>query len=133
MPDVLVAQDPVLRARAFLKQYFPRVEIAVPAKWAFKDLLIVLSDTGGSGVYDRVLSESLLTVEVSHPRVAEASLVARKILGLLQAWPDLEAGVYWRREVGRPAYQPDDDTDVPSYIFTVALAFRSDSMTVDPL
>ena len=127
-----MSQDPVLRARAFLKRYFDPVEVRVPPKWKWDSLLVVLTDNGGSGEYSKVLSECLLTVEVSHPRIETASDTSRRILGLLHEWPLLEDGVYWRSEVGRPAYQPDDDTHVPSYIFTVSLAFRSDLVTLNP-
>lgn len=132
MTEVLVAQDPALRARAFLKKYFDPVEVQVPPKWPWTSLLIVLTDNGGPGEYSKVLSDCTLTVEVSHPKVKVASDTARQILGLLHEWPHLEEGVYWRREIGRPAFQPDDDTGVPSYIFTVSLAFRSDLVALPP-
>lgn len=124
MVDVLLSQDPVLRARAFLKLYFPRVEIRVPHGWDWKSTLVVLRDGGGSGEFDRVLSDARLTVEVSDPSVAVASRVAREVLALLHEWQHLEAGVYFRAEAGRPAYFPDDDTGTPLYTFTVNLAFK---------
>lgn len=130
MAGVILAQDPVLRARAFLKLYFPRVEIRVPHQWPWQEQLIVLRDGGGSGEYSRVLSESRLTVEVSDPSVAKASLAAREVLALLRSWQDMEEGVYWRSEVSRPAYFPDDDTGTPLYTFTVSLAFLSGAAEV---
>lgn len=133
MADVILSQDPVFRARAFLKLYFPNVEIQVPHKWGWKSTLIVLRDGGGSGEYSRVLSDSRITVEVSDPSVAKASITAREVLALLRSWQDIEQGVYWRSEVGRPAYFPDDDTGTPLYTFTVSLAFLSASATVEPL
>ena len=44
MVDVMLSQDPVLRARSFLKRYFERVEIQVPHDWLWKTTLIVLRD-----------------------------------------------------------------------------------------
>lgn len=130
MADVLVPQDPVLRARAYLLRYFPRVEVQVPPKWAWDDLLVVLTDTGGAGEYDRVLSDARITVEVSHPRIKNASEAARVIQGLLREWQHIEDGVYWRSEVGRPAFYPDDETGTPKYIQTVSLAFRSEPRSI---
>lgn len=124
MVDVLLSQDPVLRARAFLKRYFPRVEIRVPTGWDWRSTLVVVRDGGGSGEYDRVLSDARLTVEVSDPSVGVASTVARQVLALLREWPRIESGVYFRAEAGRPAYFPDDETGTPLYTFTVNLAFK---------
>lgn len=124
MVDVLLSQDPVLRARAFLKRYFERVEMQVPHSWPWKSTLIVLRDGGGAGEYDRVLSDARLTVEVSDPSVKVASDTARRVLALLHEWPRLESGVYFRSEAGRPAYFPDDETGTPLYTFTVNLAFK---------
>ena len=124
MVDVLLSQDPILRARTFLKRYFPRVEIQVPHGWAWKTTLIVLRDGGGAGEYDRVLSDARLTVEVSDPSVKVASDTARRVLALLHEWPRLESDVYFRSEAGRPAYFPDDETGTPLYTFTVNLAFK---------
>ena len=124
MVDVLLSQDPVLRARAFLKQYFERVEIQVPHGWAWKTTLIVLRDGGGAGEYDRVLSDARLTGEVSDPSVKVASDTTRRVLAVLHEWPRLESGVYFRSEAGRPAYFPDDETGTPLYTFTVNLAFK---------
>lgn len=131
MTEVLVAPDPLLLARAWLLRYFPRVEVGVPDKWAWNDLLIVLSNTGGAGEYGRVLSESRLTVEVTHPRIAAASDAAFKCLALLQEWTRQTDGVYWRGEYGHPAYQPTDTG--PAYIFTVGIAFKSKPVTINPL
>lgn len=124
MVDVLLSQDPVLRARAFLKQYFERVEIQVPHGWAWRSTLIVLRDGGGAGEYDRVLSDARLTGEVSDPSVKVASDTTRRVLAVLHEWPRLESGVYFRSEAGRPAYFPDDETGTPLYTFTVNLAFK---------
>ena len=76
MVDVLLSQDPILRARSFLKRYFPRVEMQVPHGWTWRSTLIVLRDGGGAGEYDRVLSDARLTVEVSDPSVKVASGLA---------------------------------------------------------
>lgn len=124
MVDVLLSQDPVLRARSFLKRYFERVEIQVPHDWPWKSTLVVLRDGGGAGEYDRVLSDARLTVEVSDPSVKVASDTARQVLALLREWPRIESGVYFRAEAGRPAYFPDDETGTPLYTFTVSLAFK---------
>lgn len=124
MVDVLLTQDPILRARAFLKGYFPRVEMQVPPGWGWKSTLVIVRDGGGSGEYDQVLSDARLTVEVSDPSVAKASLTIRQILALLHEWPRLESGVYFRSEAGRPAYFPDDATGTPLYSVTVNLAFK---------
>ena len=124
MVDVLLSQDPILRARAFLKQYFERVEIQVPHGWAWRSTLIVLRDGGGAGEYDRVLSDARLTGEVSDPSVKVASDTTRRVLAVLHEWPRLESGVYFRSEAGRPAYFPDDETGTPLYTFTVNLAFK---------
>lgn len=124
MVDVLLSQDPVLRARSFLKRYFERVEMQVPHDWLWKSTLVVLRDGGGAGEYDRVLSDARLTVEVSDPSVKVASDTARRVLALLREWPRIESGVYFRAEAGRPAYFPDDETGTPLYTFTVSLAFK---------
>lgn len=133
MADVLIAQDPVLRARTFLRRYFSRVEVQVPSGWPWRETLIVLRDGGGAGEYDRVLTDARLTVEVSSPRIADASLTARRVLGLLREWPHLERGVYWRYPASSPAYFPDDDTGTPLYTFTVNLAFKSAVEAIEPL
>ena len=113
-----------IRDRAFLKQYFERVEIQVPHGWAWRSTLIVLRDGGGAGEYDRVLSDARLTGEVSDPSVKVASDTTRRVLAVLHEWPRLESGVYFRSEAGRPAYFPDDETGTPLYTFTVNLAFK---------
>lgn len=124
MTEVLIPQDPVLRARAFLQRYFKRVEMRVPDRWAWRETLILLRDAGGAGEYDRVLSDARLTVEVSDPSVRVASDTARRVLAMLKEWPRIESGVYFRSEVGAPAYFPDDETGTPLYVFTVSLAFK---------
>lgn len=128
--EVIVHEDPVLRARAFLRHYFPRVEVAVPSGWPFREQLIVLTDAGGRGEYDTVLSECLLTIEVSAPRIAQASLTARQVHALLRAWPDMESGVYFRSTVSRPAFTPVDETRTPAYTLTVAIAFRGEEQGI---
>ncbi len=131
--DILVSQDPMLRGRTYLKKFYPNVEVQVPATWNYKDLLIVVTDSGGGGDRSTVLDDVLLTVEVSHPRIAEASRVIREIVGLLRQWPYDDDGVYWRDVVGRPAFAPDDGTGVPLYVATVALSFRKQQVTVNPI
>ena len=133
MTDILVTPDPVLRARAFLSRFFERVEVTVPAGWDYSSPLLHVRDGGGSGPYDAVLDECLLTVEVTAPRIAEASSIARSAFGVMQAWPGLEKGVYWRSCVGRPVFESDTDNGIPMYVFTVEMAFRMEAATIDDL
>lgn len=129
MVEVIRFPDPAMRAIAYLSRFYPNVLPEPPAKWPWNDLLVTVTDVGGLGVYDVVLDEAALMVEISHPNQETASQTARSIAALLKQWPRQELGVYWRREISRPTWQPDDETRTPAYHLTVALAFRG--VTVD--
>lgn len=130
MTDIIVSPDPMLMAREYLARFYRNVHVQTPHGWEFKDLLVVVSDVGGSGNRSIALEDVLLTVEVSHPQIATASRVAREIAGLLREWPYVADGVYWRNMVGRPTFRPDDGTGVPEYILTVSMSFRKHRATV---
>ena len=127
MADLIIPPDPILRARAYLAaQGVGNVQGGVPAGWAWDEPLVVLRDAGGSGEYSRVLFESRLSVEASAPTRPEASSLARRVLALLRAWEDREGGVYWRGQLGNPAYFPDDETGTPLYTFAIQVAIRGE-------
>lgn len=130
MPDIIDFPDGGDEARKYLSKFFPNVSYQVPEQWDWSDLLVVVTNSGGTGEYSRFLSETLVTVEVFDPRVATASGTARTALGLLRSWATETPGVYWRGEAGTPAYAPDDETGCPGFIFTVVLAFHGRSVTV---
>lgn len=123
---VLVAPDPIVEARTWLRDKVPAtVEGALPARWDWSEPLVLLRDGGGSAERSRVLTQSRLTVETSAPTRAAASVLARRVYGLLRAWPDHAPGVYWDFALSVPAYSPEPNSGTPSYVFTVALSFRS--------
>lgn len=130
---VIIFPDPVERAIAWLSKYFdPETWISqdVPADRA--DEMIVITDTGGAGVYDVVFDETRLTVDVWAVDSVRASELARKVYALLRAWPGQERDVYMRRGWSRPRYFPDDETRIPRYVFTAQLSFRGAPVEVSP-
>ena len=131
--QIIRFQDPALRLIGYLARFYPDARPDVPAEWGWDAQLVVITDVGGSGEYDVALDEAILTVEVSDPDQLEASETARTIHGLIRAWQDQEPGVYWRRTIQRPTYQPDEETRVPAYVLTVAVAFRAETVSVDPI
>lgn len=128
MPEIILFQDPTLRASSYLGTFIP-VEagpfLDVPANWSWGGLLVTVVDTGGGGERDVVLDDVMLTVAVSHPDSLRASEVARRLHGLLRQWPYEEKGVRFLRTIQRPTFQPDEETRTPGYSMTVELSFRA--------
>lgn len=128
MAEIILFQDPTQRAMAYLGNWVPFDAgpfLDVPADWAWDQLLVTVVDTGGRGERDVVLDDVRLTVEVSHPNAPRASEVARRLHGLVRAWPEHESGVIFLRTLQRPTFTPDDATRTPAYTFTVELSFRA--------
>lgn len=133
MPEIILFQDPVARAVAFLGKYVPYEAgpfMSVPPDWEWGPLLVTVVDTGGLGERDVVLDDTRLTVEVSCSDGVEASRVARELHGLIRQWPFEEKGVIFLRTVQRPTFQPDSETRTPGYSFTVELSFRATTAEV---
>lgn len=129
---VVIFPDPVARAIAYLSPYFSLdtwISQDVPADRA--DEMIIITDTGGAGVYDHVFDETRLTVDVWATDSVRASEMARTVYALLRAWPGQERDVYMRRGWSRPRYFPDDETRIPRYVLTVQLAFRGATVEVN--
>ena len=133
MAEIIMFQDPTQRAMAYLGKWVPFDAgpfLDVPADWAWDQLLVTVVDTGGRGERDVVLDDVRLTVEVSHPDAPRASEVARRLHGLVRAWPEHERGVIFLRTLQRPTFTPDDATRTPAYTFTVELSFRATSTEI---
>lgn len=128
MPEIILFQDPIARAVAYLGAFVP-VEagpfLDAPADWSWGDLLVTVVDVGGSGERDVVLDDVMLSVEVSCGDSMRASEVARRLHGLLRQWPYEEKGVRFLRTIQRPTFQPDEETRTPGYSMTVELSFRA--------
>ena len=86
-----------------------------------------------AGVYDHVLDETRLTVDVWAVSSPRASELGRMIYALLRAWPGVEPGVYRRDGWSRPAYFPDSDTRNPRYVLTAMFSFRGEAVDLIPL
>ena len=130
---VVLFPDPVARAIAWLGKFFPLstwISQDEPANRANE--MIIITDTGGAGVYDVVFDETRLTVDVWAQDSVRASEMARTVYALLRAWPGQERDVYMRRGWSRPRYFPDDETRIPRYVLTVQLAFRGATVEVSP-
>jgi hypothetical protein len=129
--EIIRFPDPVARAISFLSSQLPAsiwLSQDVPAERA--EEMVIVTDTGGAGVYDHAFDEARLTVDVWAADSPRASELARTVFGLLHAWPGLEAGVYRRRGWSRPAYLPDPPTRIPRYVMTVQLSFRGAAVEV---
>lgn len=134
MATVVVFPDPVERAIGYLSTFFPLetwISQDVPADRA--DEMIIVTDTGGAGVYDHVFDETRLTVDVWAKDSPRASEIARTVYALLRAWQEQEPGVYRRQGWSRPRYFPDDETRIPRYVMTVQLSFRGATVEVSPV
>lgn len=128
MPEIILFQDPIARAVAYLGKFVPEDAgpfLDVPAEWPWGDLLVTVVDVGGGGERDVVLDDVMLSVEVSCGDSIRASDVARRLHGLLRQWPYEEKGVRFLRTIQRPTFQPDEETRTPGYSMTVELSFRA--------
>lgn len=127
-PDPFEAARDYLRARTGYGAGF-----ALPADYTASSApFLKIDDTGGPGAYGIALEEVRLTVEVWASSRGKASEIARTVYGLLRQWPQEDARVRWRSTVGRPQYYPDD-TRIPRYVLTVAIAFRGAMADVIPV
>ena len=133
MVQIIRFPDPQVRTIAWLRKHYPKTRIStdVPAGWAWNKLLITVADVGGRGATDVAFDEVRVTIEVSHPDQGEASRVAQQVYGLMRAWPQHEAGVYFRGTIQRPTWWPDDETRTPLYKLTLLLAFRGEQVESD--
>ena len=131
--DIIRFPDPYLLTREFLAASTGApVHSALPAGYAATSgLQVVVTDTGGAGVYDVIYEAARITIDVWAPTRAMASEVARTVYGLLRHWQYHDTRVYWQGTVTRPSYYPDE-TRVPRYTLTVTLGFRGELVTVAP-
>lgn len=128
MPEIILFQDPIARAVAYLGKFVPEDAgpfLDVPAEWPWGGLLVTVVDVGGGGERDVVLDDVMLSVEVSCGDSIRASDVARRLHGLLRQWPYEEMGVRFLRTIQRPTFDPDEETRTPGYSMTVELSFRA--------
>lgn len=133
MTEIIIFPDPVSKAIRYLRPYLPlggHLSMVVPKDWKWDELLVTVTDTGGGGPRAVVLDDVWLTVDVSHPDSVKASETARKIFGLLRAWPGREKGVYYGSTIARPTLTPDEQTRTPAYSMTVSMTFRGNTTTV---
>lgn len=136
MPEIILFQDPIERATSYLSQWVPSPAgpfFDVPADWAWSDLLVTVTDTGGAGERDVVWDDTRITVDVYHPDSIRASEVSRSLHGLVRAWPSQEKGVRFLRTLSRPTHRPDNATRTPGFFFTVELSFKASSQKFESL
>ena len=136
MVQIIVGQDGALRAIAWLLRFLPDVQPEIPPNYdwgAMEDPLIVVAEVGGSGLRDVAFDDMRLAVDVYATTQEAASETAHRVRGLIRAWPQHEAGVYFMDEILRPTWDPDEDTRVPRYRSTIAMSFRGSIEEIPPL
>lgn len=132
MTAIIRLRDPVIEAIRYLSRWFPDVQPEVPPGWAWDRELVTVQDAGGSGEYDVVLDDVMLSVMVADVSQELASEKARTVHGLLRRWSAEHSGVTFRDTIQRPTYDPDPDTRAPAYTMTVRLVLRAEDATVAP-
>lgn len=127
----VVFPDPLVEALDYLRPYAGLALPELPAKYDGSEVAVVVTDTGGAGVYDYVLEDVRLTVDAYSRNQADASLTSREMYALMRDWWTVSDSVYWRGTVSRPQWYPDGNWH--RYTFTVALAFRGTETDILPV
>lgn len=117
--------------------YVPGGEVfpELPAEYTGDRLVAVVTAVPGPR-HDYVLRQARITVDVYGPDQFEAGELAEQLNALLLDWWTAEPIVELPRgggDVSGPQWWPDGETRWNRYVFTVAVVFRGEQITLTPV
>lgn len=123
--------DPVAQFRTWAKRFtqFERVYSALPARHAEKLPFVIVRESGGAGVHDRIYSRARLQFECWADDSGTSSENARTLAALLLAW-DEYADVWNPVIIQDPTYMPDPDSGLPVHRLAAEISFVGEDITI---
>lgn len=128
----VVFPDPVVEVRNFIRStgLADRVFSRVPAGYEKKLPFVVVRESGGPGLYDRVFTRVRFQFECWAKESTESSDMARRLAGLLCSW-DEYADVWNPRIIQNPSDMPDPDTGIPVHRLAVEVSFVGEEKEIN--
>lgn len=120
----LVFPDPVVALRSFVTRagLYTRVYPRLPARFEEKLPFLIVRESGGPGIHDRVYSRALLQLECWAEDSEDSSRDARWLAALLRVWDQYE-DVWNPRVIQDPSDMPDPDTGTPVHRLAAEVSF----------
>lgn len=101
-----------------------RVEREEPDDWNRDQLLILLKDAGGDGVFAHQWQDARVTVEVRHRSHSAAADAASYLESAIRAMEYEVHGLRYLGATSRPTYWPLAEERIPAYTWTVLLRIK---------
>lgn len=127
----VVFPDPVAKVRAWALRFaqFERVYSALPASHATRLPFVIVRESGGPGVHDRIYSRVRLQFECWAEDSDQSSTNARTLAALLLAWEEYE-DVWNPVIIQDPTYMPDPDSGLPVHRLAAEISFVGEDITI---
>ena len=121
---VTVFPDPVVATKTWLARFqvFDRIYSSLPADHQSKLPFLVIRESGGPGVHDRVFTRNRLQFECWAADSSDSSRLAQLLKGLLLAW-DQHDDVWNPVVIQDPTDMPDPDTGLPVHRLAAEVSF----------
>lgn len=123
--------DPVAKVRAWVRRFelFDNVYPALPASHKEKLPFLIVRESGGPGVHDRIYTRVRLQFECWAADSDQSSTQARTLAALLLAW-DAYADVWNPSIIQDPTYMPDPDSGLPVHRLAAEISFVGEDITI---
>lgn len=127
----VVFPDPVVKVRAWVRRFelFDNVSPALPASHKEKLPFLIVRESGGPGVHDRIYTRVRLQFECWADDSAKTSVQARTLAALLLAWDEYE-DVWNPVIIQDPTYMPDPDSGLPVHRLAAEISFVGEDITI---
>jgi len=127
----VVFPDPIVMVRGWLRRFvgLERVYLEQPADFESKLPFVIVRESGGPGVHDRVYARVRLQFEVWAQDSMESAKGAQNAAALLRAWPEYE-DVWNPQIIQDPTYMPDPDTGIPVHRLAAEISFVGEATTI---
>ena len=129
--SAVVFPDPVVKVRAWVRRFalFDRVYPEIPAKHEEKLPFLLVRESGGPGIHDRIYTRVRLQFECWAEDSSESSEQARTLAALVLAW-DAYDDVWNPTLIQDPTYMPDPDTGRPVHRLAAEISFVGEDITI---
>lgn len=127
----VVFPDPVVKVRAWVRRFelFDKVYPALPASHKEKLPFLIVRESGGPGVHDRIYTRVRLQFECWAEDSDQSSVHARTLAALLLAW-DAYEDVWNPVIIQDPTYMPDPDSGLPVHRLAAEISFVGEDITI---
>lgn len=130
----VVFPDPVVKLRAWVQRFesFGRVYSEEPSSFATKLPFLIVRESGGPGVHDRIYTRVRLQFECWATDSAKSSAAAQQLAALIRVWDQYE-DVWNPLIIQDPTDMPDPDSGTPVHRLAAEVSFVGEEQEISIL